>query len=154
MRKVLSAIIFVLTTPLFAASSYTSGIGLRLEAGADGNAGVSYKQFLSDRGAVEGLLLTDLNEGVELAGLYLFQGRFPSAPKTLRWYAGGGVHAGTWGKHNRFVLGPDGMLGMEYAFADAPLALSLDWHPVLNVITENSGHFHPAKFGLTIRYTF
>lgn len=154
MRKVLTVIILAAASPLFAASSYTAGLGLRLEAGADGRAGVSYKQFLSERGAAEGLLLTDLDEGVELTGLYLFQGRFPSSPKQLRWYAGGGLHAGTWGKHNRFVLGPDGMIGVEYTFADAPLALSLDWHPALNVIAGDRDHFSPARFGLTVRYTF
>ena len=157
MRAVIAisaSVFFAFSAAAYAAADYTAGLGLRLEAGADGNAGISYKQFLSARNAVEGLLLTDLNDGVEVSGLYMFQSRFPGSARDLRWYAGGGAHIGTWGKHDEFVLGPDGILGVEYSFSDIPLSISIDWHPVFNIITEKNDRFWPAKFGLTMRYTF
>lgn len=136
------------------ANQYKAGLGLRLEAGKDGNEGVAYKQFLHGNFAAEGLLLSDFNEGVEGTLLAEVQNGFPGAPKELMWYAGGGAHIGFWGDDDSFVTGLDGIIGVEYAFKEIPLALSLDWHPVFNVYTEKNDRFWPMKFGITARYIF
>jgi hypothetical protein len=135
-------------------AAYKGGLGLRLEGGKDGNSGVSYKQFVRQNTALEGLFLSDFDDGFEISALGMTQNGFPGAPSELMWYGGGGAHIGFWGDRNPFVAGIDGILGIEYAFRQIPLSLSLDWHPVFNIISEKDDRFFPMKFGLTVRYIF
>jgi hypothetical protein len=136
------------------AAVYKGGLGLRLEGGRDGNSGVSYKQFVRQNMAFEGLFLSDFDDGFEISALGMTQNGFPGAPSELMWYGGGGAHIGFWGDRNPFVAGIDGILGVEYAFRQIPLSLSLDWHPVFNLISKEDDRFFPMKFGLTVRYIF
>jgi hypothetical protein len=154
MKKIMYLLCLLFLTSELFAGQYHAGLGLRLEAGKDGNEGVTYKQFMHENVALEGFLLSDFNEGIEGTGLAMFQKGFPGAPKELMWYAGGGGHIGFWGDDDPFVAGVDGILGVEYAFKEIPLALSLDWHPAFNFVTEKNDYFLPMKFGVVARYIF
>ena len=57
--------------------------------------------------AVELMALSDLENGIEFHGFYLFQNNLPGAPSEFQWYAGVGGHLGVWEKDTP-VAGPDG----------------------------------------------
>jgi hypothetical protein len=164
MKKFLFLLFIFMSIGADAASTYKAGLGLRIEGGRDGNEGVTYKHFITTNTALEGLFMSDWDNGIEISALYLYQAKFPGAPNELMWYAGAGAHVGFWGMHDRndknheddddTVIGPDGLIGIEYAFSQIPLAVSFDWHPVYNIVTKNDEHFWPMKFGIVLRYTF
>ncbi len=51
-----------------------------------------------------------------------------------------------------FRLGAAGEAGVEYAFAEVPIVIGLDWRPYF-ILVENTD-FHPGGFGLNIRWNF
>jgi len=139
------------------AQDYQTGVGLRLGV----SNGLSVKHFVSDRAAVEGLLHTRWR-GLMITGLYEVHQDIQDAPG-LRWFYGGGAHIGTWdGKrghpdwrhnHNGYtVFGIDGIIGLDYTFASAPINLSLDYKPAFN-LTNDVG-FWGDEVALSIRIAF
>lgn len=156
LRTILFSVIITCITisTALAAQPYTNAAGLRIETGKDGNAGFSFKRFIADTYALEGMLLSDMKEGVELSGLFEYQSPITGISPQLYWFGGAGLHIGSWGEHDQFVAGIDGILGVEYKFDDIPLAISADWHPVYNFVTENEQKIWPMKFGATLRYLF
>ncbi len=126
---------------------YQTGIGVKV--GWAGGA-LDIKHFFQPDRAIEGLL----NFGphwFNLAGLYEFHGPIQGAPG-LKWYAGPGAHIGFWNsgyKESGAFFGIDGVLGIDYKFNNAPIDLSLDIQPVINI---------PSGFdmwgGLGIRFAF
>lgn len=141
---------------LFAESApYSASFGGRLEEShGDANIGPTYRYYLGSKISTEIFALTDFSNGIEFYGFLQYGEGIPGIPANFRWIAGAGAHAGTWkGYHDSFVAGFDGMLGLEYTFDKHPLSLSLDWHPLVNIITEKKNdRFWPQKFGLSARY--
>jgi len=151
--------VILLTLPAAgaAAQDYHSGIGLR--AGLFN--GLTAKHFLTEQYAAEVLLTTRWN-GFNLVLTGLYEAHFDDLdPERLRWFYGFGCHVGFWSGDDvtwtdpgdsHVVVGADGIVGIEYAFEEMPVALSLDWKPTLNLIGW-SGRWVDA-FALSIRYTF
>lgn len=156
MRKFIIATLFV----LFAfsqvnAQDYNTGIGLR----GGFFSGLTVKHFLDERNALEGLLSTRWS-GFDITGLYEVHDQAFNVPR-LNWYYGGGAHIGFWdGSHVNWahdtrsytVIGVDGILGIEYNFADVPINIGLDWKPTLNLIGHDG--FWGDGGALSIRYIF
>jgi len=46
----------------------------------------------------------------------------------------------------------DGILGLEYTFSEAPINLSLDWKPEIELTPYNG--FIPGEGGFSVRYVF
>jgi hypothetical protein len=82
----------------------------------------------------------------------------------LKFYYGFGAHLGSVGSgvyktyggdqyynNNRILLGADGVLGLEYKIAEAPIAISLDLNPRVELAT---GPFFDLAPGLGLKYTF
>ncbi|HPH15719.1 MAG TPA: hypothetical protein PK029_01005 [Bacteroidales bacterium] len=114
--------------------------------------GVTYDRFLSNQTAVELILVTDLETGTEISGLYKYVKSIPDVPASVRWYAGIGAHFGEWDATD-IVAGIDGILGIGYTFDQIPINATLDWHPIINAVTSNTQYiFVPTKFGLSARY--
>lgn len=91
------------------------------------------------------------NGGLGLDLLYDFTFR-PIGNDGFYWYAGFGPTLLINDVDNDFLFGLSGELGIEYAFQDAPISLSLDWRPVLAVV-ENTD-FYGERFGFNIRFVF
>lgn len=135
---------------------YKTALGVKFFPGA-----VSLKHFNSNRGALEGLAYL-YNDGFRFTGLYEFHSSIPSA-RGLSWYVGPGAHFAVWnnswrGRHpgpngpEHVSIGIDGVLGLDYKFSGAPINMSLDWQPSVNLIGHQGYEF--GWGGLAIRYTF
>lgn len=158
--KVMKKLLFVALLVLFSFSisyaqkSYNTGLGLR---GGFTN-GITLKHFVSNNAAVEGILSTRWR-GFNITGLYEINKVAFDTPG-LYWFYGVGGHIGFWGDYDgnpwfedndsHTVIGIDGILGMEYVFAEIPFSIGIDWKPAINVI----GHSGLWADGgaLSIRY--
>ena|SRR5580658_6444144 len=134
-------------------SSYQTAVGFKFWPGA-----LSIKHFVQDDRAVEGLL-NFWDRGFRVTGLYEIHGDI-SGVDGLRWYVGPGAHIGTYNgttyhgyyyNNGALSLGVDGILGLEYKFNGAPIAVSLDIQPYVELVN------HPyvdVWGGLGVKYCF
>ncbi len=90
-----------------------------------------------------------------LTGLYEINMPIKDAPG-LGWYYGIG---GTLGSvkykpsgSSDLYLSVDGVLGLDYKFVDAPINLSLDWKPAIELTPTTD--FDGSGVAISIRYTF
>jgi hypothetical protein len=149
MKKIIIVVIlmtgFTFSNSTFA-QEYRSALGVRLSSSpAVVNNSVSFKYFTSERLALEGLL--SFSDPVAI-GL-LFEVHRPFSAQGLQWFYGGGGYVGFGGDTN---VGGMGIIGLDYKFNNAPLNLSLDWKPELNIISDIN--FEPAAIGFSARFTF
>ena len=163
--KKISFIAFVLTAFLLVsarlqAQDYKTAAGLKFGGFENG---LSVKYFMDERTALEGILGLR-SHGAVLTGLYeLHQPAFNT--EGLKFYYGFGAHLGSVGAgayktigggdqiytNKHILLGADGVLGLEYKLAEAPIAISLDLNPRLELAT---GPFFDLAPGLGLKYTF
>lgn len=154
------AVFLLLTTATIAGSAQNidKAIGLRMSP----LPGITFQMFQSKSTAIE-LLFQRAYGGYQVTGLYELHNPAFDVPH-LYWYVGGGAHVGTyfWGNSARwnrdydgpgqFVLGVDGILGLEYQFMDVPFMISVDWKPGFNLI--GPGTFLHDDGAVSLRYTF
>jgi hypothetical protein len=137
------------------AQDYKTAIGLRLGYPLS----ASYKTFLSDRGAFEGVLGFRGYAGyswINIGAYYQLHNDIPSV-KNLRWYYGAGANIYFWSYDAGFAggsstsIGISGVLGLDYKFEDIPLNVSVDWIPTYFLNGYGSG-FGGGYGGLAVRY--
>ncbi|RYZ95791.1 MAG: hypothetical protein EOP47_25105 [Sphingobacteriaceae bacterium] len=163
MKKVLYIVIAIISFMFFAntskAQDYKTAAGLKFGGYENG---ISVKHFIMDDVAIEGILGLRRG-GAVITGLYEFHLPAFNVDK-LKFYYGFGAHVGGVGKgvYKRFgaddkvyvdskiLIGADGVVGLEYKFPDAPLALSVDLNPRI----ELAGPFFDLAPGLGLKYTF
>lgn len=138
-------------------AQYKNALGVRL-----GDAyGVTFKTFLQSDRALDFILNVRSRKHYSqfrLTGLYEVHNPIQGAPG-LRWYYGGGGTLGSinykndWdGRDNDLLLSVDGVLGLDYKINGAPINLSLDWKPAIELAPETD--FDPRGVGLSVRITF
>lgn len=110
--------------------------------------GISVKHRFSSSHAIEGLLSTYWKDGFMVTALY--ERYVPVIGPGWNFYYGAGAHLGSFAR--TFLLGADAIVGLEYKIPGAPIALSLDWKPALNLVEVFD--FWAADFALGVRYTF
>ena len=131
---------------------------------------LSLKYFLDDASALEGYLgarrygyLASTNyRSTVIGGAYLYH--FPldiDELAGLKWYVGGGAALYVW-SYDAGIPDDDrinssisiqGYLGLDYAFDDVPLNLTLDWVPT--ILLRGLGSGFGADYGsLGVRYIF
>ncbi|MFA5712760.1 MAG: hypothetical protein WC960_01110 [Bacteroidales bacterium] len=150
MRKIFLSLLIFFTVGAISAQEYSSAIGLRIGS----SIGASYKQFLNTTHAIEGIVDLDIigSENMKVKASALYQFHFPTGADRLSWYFGPGASAGIFvGEKSGFVMSIDGVLGIEYKFYEVPIALSFDWNPKVQIISDAG--FIPQNFGLTVRFT-
>ncbi len=149
MKKVfIVAVLALFSLSAMAAQPYEKSIGLRLGS----SIGATYKQFLSEKNAIEGILDLDLLDSdalkLNVTGLYLWEWNISGG---WNWFAGPGASVGMrFGDNSGFNLGIDGMVGIEYKF-DIPLVLGVDFNPRWYLI---GGSSFGGGGALSVRYTF
>ncbi|MGV8880002.1 MAG: hypothetical protein ACOH2A_13335 [Sphingobacteriaceae bacterium] len=140
------------------AQDYNTAIGLKFGGYENG---LSIKHFTSKDVALEGIL-GFRQKGIVITGLWeKHQTAFNLAD--LKFYYGFGAHIGSVGRYKRFngdnetygvnklLLGADGILGLEYVIPNAPIGISLDLNPRVELA---SGTFFDLAPGLGLKYTF
>ncbi len=150
MRKLQLALVIVILTALcnrLSAQDYKFGIGLRLSTAPPTlSSSVSAKYFLNDRAAIEGLVAFGNRFGLGgLLEMHQLIGGIPS----LNWFYGGGGYVGF--QAGNVYAGPTGIVGIDYKFSNAPINLSLDWKPELDIAP--AINFIPDAFALSVRFT-
>ena len=164
MKKITLFAVFVTSFLLLGkqshAQDYNTAVGLKFGGYENG---VSFKYFMTSNTALEGVLGLR-SHGAVITGLYEIHQPAFNTP-LLKFYYGFGAHAGSVGKgvYKRFgssdnvyndshiLLGADGVLGLEYKIETAPIAISLDLNPRLELAT---GPFFDLAPGLGLKYTF
>jgi hypothetical protein len=128
------------------AQDYRLAAGVRLATSSPTlSTGISVKYFATDKTALEGIVSWGNRFG--FGGLLEVHNKF-STPG-LSWFFGGGAYVGF--QDGDTYLGPTGIVGLDYKFTNAPVNLSLDWKPELDIIPDIN--FVPDAFALTIRFT-
>lgn len=143
----------------FAAVSqdYKTAIGGKLGYGLI----ASYKTFLNEKSALD--LFGGLRWGGLAAGAYYLNHTPIESIERLTWYWGFGGSITTWNysfgilNENYYELGGSGVVGLDYAFDEIPLNLSLDWAPTIVLLSNadsnwNLGRFRGGYGALTARY--
>ena len=146
MKKLICLLVFAaVSLSVASAQDYNWGVGVRI-GGEMGGASVKYK--FNTANALEGIMAAPWKNGFLFTVLY--ERYIPVIDKGFHFYYGAGAHLGDWQK--KFTFGVDGIIGLEYKFKEVPLALSLDYKPVLNFIGKKT--FKMADIALGIRVTF
>ena len=141
-------------------TSYKTAVGLKFGAYENG---VSVKYFATPDVSYEGVL-GFRSHGVVITGLYELNQEAFNVPE-LKFYYGFGAHIGAVGKgdYDRFggsdeyynsshiLLGADGVIALEYMIPKAPIAVSLDLNPRVELA---SGPYFDIAPGLGVKYTF
>lgn len=155
MKKVLFTSLCVLTLSFVKAQDYQTSGGLRLGVPY----GLTVKHFLSETGAIEGILAGHWS-GSSITALYEIHAPVGDV-SGLNVYYGGGAHAAFYnnyrwngryyGSRSTFI-GIDGILGLEYTLADVPINVSLDWKPTMHLF-EYAGLW-TGEGAISVRYCF
>lgn len=154
---VLSLGIFFANTATAQTSTYKTALGVRLSSSpAIVSNSISLKHFLNESAAVE--VLFSFGDPLALGALY--QVHKPFAAEGFQWFYGGGGYLGFVKTYNPVKdrhetdphFGAQGVLGLDYKFSNAPINLSIDWKPELNIVSDIN--FEPAAVGFTARFTF
>ena len=150
-KKIFAALLLALPLAgLHSASAQEYNTAVSVNLGAD--MGFGFKHFLGERSAIEAQFGYNIpDKGVMLSAVYQYH--VPLATG-FSLYAGGGLNIGALhlGKHQSsdFAIGLDPTVGFEYKFADAPIALALDYKPNINFTPHSQWDLAAFK----IRYTF
>ena len=122
--------------------------------------GITYKHFLNESHAIDGILNFQGNRRFalfKLLGLYEIHQPINFVDvEGLRWYYGFGGGLG----HYRYkdtdssglAVSFDGVIGTDYKIPEAPINLSLDWKPTMELTPESGVRFD--GIGLSIRFVF
>jgi hypothetical protein len=156
MKKVfIVALLFVFSTSVYA-QSYQKSIGLRLGVPV----ALTYKQFISTNNAIEGIVdldfFTQNTFKLGVSGFYLWQWNLAGV-QGLDWYVGPGASVGMFfvsvagESSSSFNVSLDGLIGLEYKFANLPLALGADFGPRFYFL-DGAGFYWGGA--LNVRYTF
>jgi len=150
MKRVIPSLLIIaalMSTNKLQAQDYRFALGVRLSNSSPTlNNSISGKYFVTEKTAVEGLVSFGSRFGMGA----LVQVHNPLNVEGLRWYYGGGLYVGF--EDGDTYLGPTGAIGLDYKFKTAPINLSIDWKPELDILPEIN--FVPDAFGLTVRFTF
>ncbi len=160
MKKIIVAALVIIiagASQTISAQDYKTALGVRLSSSnAMQNNSVSFKQFISDKTAIEALFT--FGEPLALGALLEFHK--PLNPAGLTWFYGGGgyiafvkrLNTNTGKEVSDPNFGAQGVIGLDYKFTNIPLNISLDWKLELNLV--NDINFEPAAIVFTARFTF
>lgn len=159
MKKVFTILCLVVVATLAIqfsskAQGYDNAIGGRFGAAN----GVTFKTTLGGNKMLDLIANFRSNNSYNyfrVTGLYEIYNPIADAPG-LNWYYGIGGSIGTvkYKPYNSsdLYLSADGVLGLDYKFADAPINLSLDWKPAIQLAPDTN--FDASGVGLSLRFTF
>lgn len=164
MKKKILLIAFLLLTSAIIVNAqnvtndYKTAIGFKSLPG-----GISYKHFISNNNAVEGIMYFD-RDVTRFTALYEIHYDIQSTIEGLKWFIGPGVHLGGWTptfKANNpkksglstMGVGLDGIIGIDYKIDALPFDISVDWQPSFNLTSYSYLSSGITWGGVAFRYT-
>ncbi len=137
---------------------YNMALGLRLGYPLS----VSFKTFMSDAGAIEayaGFAGYSTYGWFNLGAMYQHHMDIEGV-EGLAWFFGGGASLQFWNYDDiynnddfgSFGVGINGVLGLDYKFANAPINLSVDWTPTIFLGNTYYDAFGAGYGALSARY--
>jgi hypothetical protein len=136
------------------AQDYRNAIGGRFGTAN----GITFKTTLGGNKMLDLIANFRSNDGYKyfrVTGLYEIYNPIQGADG-LNWYYGLGGTVGSrtrkFDDKNQAYISVDGVLGLDYKFTEAPLNLSLDWKPAIELAPGTN--FDSSGLGLSIRFTF
>lgn len=132
MKRIIITLFIAFVAIQLSAQEYRSAIGGKVGYGLI----ATYKTFLSESSAVD--IFGGITWNGIAAGAYWLRHNPINGVENLSWYWGLGGSITTWdygfvGYNTYYELGISGVLGLDYAFEDFPLNVSLDWAPTIVV---------------------
>ncbi len=128
---------------------YKFAMGIRLSTATPTlSNSISVKYFINGQDAVEGLLSFGPTR-FGIGGLFEVHQIIGAVPD-FTWFYGGGAYLGF--ENGDPYVGPTGVVGLDYKFQKAPINLSLDWKPELDILP--AINFVPDAFAITVRFIF
>lgn len=118
---------------------------------------LSYRHFNKSNKAVEALgyiSLNDFNATILSEKFFNIEDA-----ENLSWFIGWGGHYSLWSDKNTSnhssgtAVGIDGIIGFDYKINNAPLTISVDFQPSLNLFAGNTP-FEKGYGGIALRYVF
>jgi len=139
-------------------NDYKTAIGLKSLPG-----GITFKQFISNNNAVEGIMYFD-RDVTRFTALYELHYDIQSTIEGLKWFIGPGVHVGGWTTTFRannpkksglstMGVGIDGIIGIDYKIDALPFDISVDWQPSVNLTSYSYLSSGLTWGGVAFRYT-
>ena len=131
------------------AQDYNWAVGVR---GGGMASGLTVKKVLGGSNALEFNINYWYSNGGVIAGMY--EWNTPVIAEGFNLYYGIGAHLGSGLKKHSdtdtatFKLGADAVVGLEYKIPAAPIAISLDYRPFLNVIDSFDLGLYDVGLGL------
>jgi hypothetical protein len=159
MKKVFTilCLIFIATLAITSSSKaqgYDNAIGGRFGAAN----GVTFKTTLGENKMLDLIANFRSNNNYNyfrITGLYEVYNKINDV-QGLNWYygIGGSIGSVKYKPYNSsdLYLSVDGVLGLDYKFVDAPINLSLDWKPAIQLTPDTE--FDGSGVGLSLRFTF
>lgn len=136
------------------AQGYDNAIGGRFGAAN----GVTFKTTLGGNTMLDLIANFRSNNNYNyfrVTGLYEIYNKIQDV-QGLSWYYGIGGSIGTvkYKPYNSsdLYLSADGVLGLDYKFSDAPINVSLDWKPAIQLTPDTN--FDGSGAAISLRYTF
>lgn len=136
------------------AQGYDNAIGGRFGAAN----GITFKTTLGDNKMVDIIANFRSNNNYNyfrVTGLYEIYKPINDVAGLNYYYGiGGSIGSVKYKPYNSsdLYLSVDGVLGLDYKFADAPINLSLDWKPAIQLTPDTN--FDASGVGLSLRFTF
>ncbi len=144
-KLILMIVVSVSSLGVSQAQDYNWAVGFRF--GGD-TGGLSAKHKIDASTGFEFLGAAYWGGGFMVTGLY--ERYVPVIGRGFNFYYGAGAHLG--GVDKEFLLGADGIVGLEYTFDAVPVSLSFDWKPALNIL--EAVDFWAVDFALGVRVVF
>ncbi|MFK8056371.1 MAG: hypothetical protein AB8F78_09660 [Saprospiraceae bacterium] len=150
----------LLSSVSLTAQNFESAVGARLGIPLS----VSYKLFINESDAVEayaGISSRAFYNEARVAVAYQRHNSFDLDAELapLQWYYGAGASVGFYnyaldyiGNSGGIGLGISGYLGVQYAFDDIPLEVTVDWVPTIGIGSNGGRGFAAGYAGAGIRY--
>lgn len=136
-------------TVVVSAQEYGIGIGLR---GGMMSSGIGVRCNFDPVNAMDALLSFQFGPNLFL----LYERNLPVIEKGFTFYYGGGVNVGLWEQDRplEFTAGINAVVGLEYKIKGVPLAVALDYKPILNFVGATSPAFTAWDAGICLRAVF
>lgn len=150
----LTAAIILGTQTESKAQEYKNAIGGRFGVAN----GITFKTFMDNTRALDFILNfrnTRTSSVFRFTGLYEIHAPITNVDG-LNWYYGGGGSIGSFRDKatdaKDFAVSVDGVIGLDYKIKEAPINISLDWKPAINIAPETE--FDGEGLGISFRFTF